>query len=147
MSNDPNNILMGGGIPSAKFEELGTTRKGVITNVESVQQRDYDNDELLFWDDGQPRMQVVVTMATDDRDPDVEDDDGIRKLYIKGQMTKAVRDACRKAGSPGGLELGGTLAVKWDHSLEPKKKGMSGAKQYVAQYARPVHAVGDDDLI
>ena len=37
-----------------------------------------------FFDDGQPQMQVLVTINTGVTDPMVEDDDGRRTVYIKG---------------------------------------------------------------
>lgn len=84
--------------PSAKFPKVGTKVAGrVTTDAQEIQQRDFDSGELLFWDDGKPRMQLVVTVDAGITDPTIPGDDGERSIYIKGQMLQATREACRKA--------------------------------------------------
>ena len=46
--------------------------------------RDFKSRQPKFFDDGQPQMQVLVTINTGVTDPMVEDDDGRRTVYIKG---------------------------------------------------------------
>jgi len=137
---DPNAFLMGAGGRSAKFEREGDTVVGYIQHTEVRQQTDIKDNRPLTWDDGSPRMQLVVTLETDDRDDD--DDDGVRKLYVKGQMQKAVSDAVRKAGARG-LAIGGKLGVKYVSTAEPKQRGFNGAKQYTAKYEAPTQPVSD----
>ena len=140
MSTDPNGWLMSGGVGSAKFDAHGDSVKGTITETPDLrQQTDFDTNAPLFWDDGKPKMQLVVTLATDQRDPSNPDDDGIRRLYVKGKLQQAVAGAIRKAGAKG-LEVGGTLTVAYIGDDEPKRKGMSGAKLYTADYASPAAA-------
>lgn len=139
---DPNAFLMGSGGRTAKFPEIGAKVSGCVQDTEVKQQTDFDTGAPLFWDDGKPRMELVVTLETDERDDD--DDDGIRKLYVKGQMQQAVADAVRKAGQRG-LATGGRLAVKFDGEEAPTKKGRSPKKLYVARYEAPVQPVDVDD--
>ena len=90
--------LAGGG-QYLKWETPGTTYTGVITDVTMRQARKYESTEPDTWDDGTPKMQVVLTLATDYRS-DGEDDDGARQLSINlwsGQK-KALVAACRSAG-------------------------------------------------
>jgi hypothetical protein len=139
-STDPNAWLMGGSVPSAKFETHGDTVTGVITDTPEVRpQTDFDSGQPLFWDDGKPKMQLVVTLATDQRDPGNADDDGTRRVYVKGKLQQAVAQAVRKAGAKG-LEVGGTLTVTYVGDDEPKRKGMSGAKLYTAEYTAAASA-------
>mgnify|MGYP006969313501 CR=1 FL=1 len=63
----------------------------------------------------------------------------MRRLYVKGKLQQAVAGAIRKAGAKG-LEVGGTLTVAYIGDDEPKRKGMSGAKLYSAEYASPAAA-------
>ena len=133
---DANSFLMGGssGAPTAKFPTPGTVIGGRITEPPKLeQQRDIKSGEKKFWKDGDPMMQVVVTVQTDQRDPAIEDDDGKRRLFIKGQMKNAVSDAVRATGAPG-LEVGGTLHVRFTHELPASGPGMSPPKQYEARY-------------
>lgn len=69
---------------SAKFEQPGTSISGIIENVTANQIRDFKSRQPKFFDDGQPQMQVLVTINTGVTDPMVKDDDGRRTVYIKG---------------------------------------------------------------
>lgn len=127
-------FLLGGSVPSAKFPIVGTTVTGRITERPTVeQQRDYTTGELKFWDDGKPQMQLVVTIATDLRDPEVQDDDGTRRIYIKGQMKNAVAQAVRASGARG-LEVGGVLAVTYSGDGEKKNAKFNAPKNFTAVY-------------
>lgn len=68
----------------AKFEQPGTSISGIIENVTANQIRDFKSRQPKFFDDGQPQMQVLVTINTGVTDPMVKDDDGRRTVYIKG---------------------------------------------------------------
>lgn len=83
-----------------KWEHPGTTYTGIITDVTMRQSRKYESTELDTWDDGTPKMQVVLTIATDYRDQAQQDDDGTRMISINlwsGQK-KALVAACKAAG-------------------------------------------------
>jgi len=132
---EANDYLMGGGTTSAKFAEVGDTVSGSIARKpELQQQRSFEDGTPLTWDDGSPRQQIKVILQTKDRDD--EDDNGERAIYLKGALLKAVQSAVKKAGAKG-LEVGGKLAVKFTGTAAPVKKGLSGAKEYVAKYEAP----------
>jgi hypothetical protein len=139
-------FLSGGGAPTAKFPTPGTLVKGTVQSAVVSQQTDIDGT-LKTWDDGNPRMQIVVTLATDDRDASIDNDDGTRRLFIKGQMLSALKDALRIAGVKT-LEEGGTLGVQYKEDGEQKRAGFNAPKVYVAQYRAPVaSSVSVDELI
>ena len=129
---DPNAFLNATGVPSAKFPTIGTTVKGRIEHLEVQQQRDFTTGEPKTYDDGKPAMQLVVTLATDERDPEVADDDGMRRVFAKGQLLAAIRSAVRQANAQ--LAVGGTLAVQYTADKPSEKRGMNPAKVYQAQY-------------
>lgn len=142
---EANDFLMSGGAPAAKFPTIGTTVAGTITQQPEVQQiRDFSTGEPLYWPDGKPKMQLVVTLATDQRDPQTPDDDGRRRLYVKGLMRTAIRDAVRKAGARG-LEVGGRLEVTYVADGE-RKGNLNPPKLYKAAYTPPQAASADDYL-
>lgn len=144
MANDPvNDFLMGTGGRSASFKEPKAMVWGEIVHTELRQQTNFDSGDLLFWDDGKPRMQLVITLQTEEREDD--EDDGLRKLYAKGNMLKAIRTAVSKAGARG-LSVGGKLAVQYTADGEKPKRGFA-PKIYGAKYEPPVEyvAVPDDD--
>ncbi|ARQ95507.1 hypothetical protein I5G81_gp68 [Mycobacterium phage Shandong1] len=136
MSNDSYGFLGGGGPASAKFKTYGDTVGGVITvEPEQRQQTDLNTNEPLTWKDGSPRMQLVVTVQTDLNDPEIEDDDGLRRLFVKGEMRKAVQKAVIAAGAKG-LDVGGELHVTYVGDGE-KKGNLTPPKLYTAKYTKP----------
>ena len=133
---DVNDILMGGGgAPTAKFPTIGTVHKGTIVDSTTSQQTDIDQNPK-FWPNGDKMMQAIITIQTDERDPDIDDDDGKRRLFVKGQMQTAVREAVKAAGCKG-IAHGGTLAVQYSGDGTPSKPGLSAPKQYTAAYRAP----------
>lgn len=145
---DPNDFLLSSGVPSFKFDVIGATAKGTIESLDMMQQKDITTGALLTWEDGRPKMQLRIVLTTDQRDPEIADDNGRRAIYVKGLMQQAVRDAIKTAGAAK-IEVGGTLAVKYDSDGEPPKKGFNAPKQYLAKYEPPVAApaaVDADDL-
>ncbi|PLS30866.1 PhnA protein [Bifidobacterium margollesii] len=74
--------VMSGGTPSAigKDDPIGTSASGIVRNIEAQQQHDIDTGAPKFFDNGQPMMQIVVHIATDQRDPMIPGDDGMRAV-------------------------------------------------------------------
>lgn len=135
-----NDLLMSAGVSAAKFPTVGTAVSGRIAREpEAREQTDFTTGAVLRWDNGEPKMQIVVHVATDERDSQDLSDDGTRALYVKGQMLNAVRSAVRGAGAPG-LAVGGALTVTYIGDAEPTKRGFNGAKQYSATYTPPTQA-------
>lgn len=138
-----------GGSPFLKWEIPGTSYTGTITDVEMRQARKFQSTELDFWDDGSPKLQCVLTLATDYRDAAYDDDDGTRMLSINlwsGQK-KALIAACKAAGVPE-PQVGQKLTVthtsgigtassprEFTYVLEAGPSGVAGA---LAQPEQPV---------
>ncbi|QFG09452.1 hypothetical protein I5H08_gp035 [Mycobacterium phage Yuna] len=138
MSNDSYGFLGGGGPASAKFKSHGDTVGGPIAvEPEQRQQTDMKTNEGLTWRDGSPRMQLVVTVQTDLIDPEIEDDDGLRRLFVKGEMRKAVQKAVITAGARG-LDVGGELYLTYVGDGE-KQGNLSAPKLYTAVYKKPAN--------
>src|SRR5256885_7443643 len=141
-----NQWLMGGGYTTAKFDKPGASVTGTVAEQPTIQQqRNFDTGALEFWDDGNPKYQLVVVLQTDQRDPDVQDDDGTRALYVRGNLQKAIRDAVRQSGADG-LETGGMVTVTYTGDAAPTRKGINGAKLYRAEYKPPAAAAAQDLL-
>lgn len=147
-AKDATSFLMGGGTLSAQFPTKGMSYEGTITEMAVENQRDYDDpSKVLTWKDGTARQQLRVVLAGTgatqkwDGDAeewtDVEDDDGVRALYVKGQLQKAFRDAVRKSGAKQ-PEVGGWLKVTYVKNGQ-KKEGSRGKppKEYAVEYKSP----------
>lgn len=132
MTQDPNAFLKGAKMPNFKFD-VGASITGVIKDMAVKQQIDFDTEQPKFWDDGGPMMQLVVSLATTLRDPSIENDNGMRRIYVKGKLQQAVLDAVNVT-HPEGLEIGGQLTVTNTGLGEPKKKGANAPRLYSASY-------------
>ena len=133
-------FLMGSGGATAKFTETGDSVEGVIVDLEERQQTDFTSNEPLVWETGEPRMQLVITLLTEEKED--EDDDSLRKLYVKANMKRAVQQAVIKSGSRT-IKEGGVLSVTFTGIDKPKRKGLNGAKLYQASYEPGILLTGD----
>jgi hypothetical protein len=152
--SDINDFLFGGGGRAAKFDNIGDTVTGPITDAKMTQQTAMETNEPLTWADGRPRMQLVVSMATDQRADD--NDDGIRTVYAKGgnyeaasgtgtSMKDAIADALKRA-SASSLDVGGVLTVAYTGEGKKTNRGYAAPKLFKAKYEPPTSKVAVDDL-
>jgi hypothetical protein len=110
----------GGGAPVATFEAIGDTVTGVVTAVD--QRTDILPDGTAkTWPDGKPMAVFVFTLDTDD---------GERRLFVRGNMVTAIREAASAAGFR--TVIGQQITVK-HHALGEKKPGKFPAKLYKAK--------------
>lgn len=150
MSN-ATDFLMGASSGSARFDNIGDTITGKVVTTEVRQQTDISDGKPLVWDDGSARMQLVVTIQTDQRDD--ADDDGRRALYVKGSKTagsRSLHDAVRsavQAARAKGLEPGGTLTVTFVGEEPSKTRGFNPRKLWQATYVAPDHAAATGDFL
>lgn len=128
-----------GGAPTISFDDRagyqrGTFRGGRILRKEESQQTKMGTGELMFYTDNKPKMQLILTLATNERsDPT---DTGERRLFLKGDMVRAARVAFQGAGAPD-LEEGGYYYQAWTSEKAPKQAGWNAQKIYEGIYARP----------
>lgn len=126
----------GGGAPGAKFEKVGDHCTGTVVSYETTQQRDMEGNPKEYGD-GNPMMQLVVTVQTEDVS---EDDDGKRRIFLKGSKSNAdtglgaLTAALDKANAP--LRPGGTLSIEYVGD-GPRKGSMRPPKNYRAAYSPP----------
>ena len=156
MSNSVNISDLESGGKSWTPEELGDKISGKIILVERRQQRDFTTGEGLNWDDGSPRLLTYIELQTDERDPEIEDDQGIRALYAKGgnydvaegkgqAMEKAIVAAVKAAGAKS-IDEGAKLTVAQTGRAKATVRGYQPARLYTAKYEAPTASVDVDDL-
>lgn len=148
-----NEFLLGGGGKPFEFEKVGDTVTGVIADMKKRQQTDFQTGAPAFWNDGNPKMMLQITLQTDLQD-DAEDD-GLRNLYLRGgnftastgkgtSSLVAVKDAVKRSGQ--NIEVGGKLTLQYSGEGPAPAKGMNAAKLYVARYEPPSYSVDIDEL-
>lgn len=129
---DANDLLVGSSIPSLSFKDakVGDSFTGVITDLRTVQVRNYeDPTKLEFWDDGKPKLQIEVTLATDYANPSDPDDDGARRVFLFGQKLRAAQDEMRKQGIKK-LERGSKFTITLSGTKPSTNKRYNDVKLY-----------------
>ena len=118
-------FTIGSGSKTAKFDVVGRTHTGTIVSVsEPEAQTDFDTKQPI-----PGKFQIRITIATDERDPEDDSDDGQRTIYVaSGWMRGAIAEACRAAGVKA-PKVGDTLSVTYT-GLVPNSR----AKNYSATY-------------
>lgn len=128
----------------------GASRGGLITrDPELVQMTAMGTGEPLFWDRERTRkkMQMVVTVLCDGRGGALDErtspqDRGERRLYIRGYMVAAVREALQRVNAPG-IRTGGEIYVAWIGEQPSKTANFDPARLYASKYVPPSVAIPD----
>lgn len=130
----------GGGdkLPAYKFENIGDTISGVVTDVTKLEDRTPDGTAKT-WPNGDPMHVWVFTMDT------TGNGTGDTVLWVRGNMVTAIRQALADAGlKPSDRPK---LTVKHHAVGEPKSKGYAPPKLYKAKAeASPKPSVELDDF-
>jgi hypothetical protein len=128
---DPNDLLGTRSIPSISFKDakVGDSFTGVITDLRTVQVRSYDSGEPEFWDDGKPKLQIEVTLATDYLDPSLDEDDGTRRVYLFGQKLSAAKQEMKAKGLSK-LEKGMAFTISFVGEKPSSNKKYNNVKMY-----------------
>lgn len=120
-------------VAAAKFEEIGDSIEGIVTDAVISNQTDIDGNVRTF-DSGEVRTQLVVTLQTGLAED--EDDDGQRKVYVKSFMVKPFRNEMKRCGVRG-VRPGGKLTVTYTGDGDVSKKGYTAPKLYSVAYVAP----------
>lgn len=128
---DPNDLLGTRSIPSISFKdaEVGTAFTGVISDLRTVQVRSFDTGEPEYWDDGKPKLQIEVTLATEYIDDSIEEDDGTRRVYLFGQKLAAAKQEMKSKGI-GKLEKGMKFTITFVGEKPASNKKYNNVKLY-----------------
>lgn len=128
---DPNDLLGTRSIPSISFKDakIGDSFTGSITDLRTVQVRSYDTGEPEFWDDGKPKLQIEVTLATDYLDPSLDEDDGTRRVYLFGQKLAAAKQEMKAKGFSK-LEKGMQFTISFVGEKPASNKKYNNVKLY-----------------
>jgi len=116
---------------------VGDSITGQITATAVRQATDFMTKAPLTWDDGNPREQIVITLATNLRD-EGPDDDGARSIYVKwwGSQRQALVAAIKESGDDD-IRVGGTFSATYVRDEPATERGLSATKIYSYRYQKP----------
>ena len=154
-NDDANDFLFGGGAKAFPFENMGDKVTGEIKEMKKQQQTDMTTGEPAFWNNGDPKMMLRITLQTDLSEAD--DDEGLRAVYLRGgnpvavkgkgsSSLVAVKDAVRRSGATDGIQVGGVLTLEFSGLGQAANKGFNPPKLYLASYRAPMANVDLDEL-
>lgn len=145
--------LAGGSKSAFTSDSLpGDTITGAVVSVDYKQVNDFNTGEPAFFPSGDPKMQFVIVIQTDQRDD--EDDDGRRTLYIPawGSKKQALVDAMRAEGMRKASEAfatGNIFTATFVEELQkqnPQTRARYREKVYTYRIQRGSLAAADRDV-
>lgn len=142
-------LLSGGGSPSLSFKdaEVGQSYEGTISELRAVQVRNYeDPTKLEYWDDGKPKMQIEVTLATDYADASDPDDDGKRRVFLFGQKLRAAKEELAKKGFKT-FEIGMGFKITLSGTKPSQNKRYNDVKLYSIELSAATTRPDVDDVM
>lgn len=132
------------GAKSASFETMGDKISGTVVAAELRQARSFETGKPEFWDNGDPKQNAVVTIRTDQRDPQDPNDLGDRAVHIKWwgdqrlAFIQTVKNATRNLPEDQqDVMPGGWFSAQWSGELPPTQRGLNGAKTFTYEYRPP----------
>jgi hypothetical protein len=143
LSDNFDDLLGGRVTPSASFKgQFPISWDGIVEDVTRNPAYEYDpskpnnRGQQKFWPDGNPVMNVWVTLQTQVRDPQVQGDDGRRVLVLDSKnKLEAVQEAVRQSGAS--FAKGGRLLIEWYGNDPNGKNPDNPPKLYRARYSGP----------
>lgn len=125
--DDINDSLLSGG-PIIKLE-VGETVTAVIVGAEKRPKTDMATGEVLRWDDGRVKEQLVLTVRRDGADED-------ERIFLKPTAEKALSRWLKDHNQR--LAIGGRIGLRRLDDIAPSKRGWAPAQDYAVEYAPPV---------
>ncbi|MFE7797017.1 hypothetical protein [Nocardia sp. NPDC057440] len=112
-------LLFGGGAPSVSFRNIGDSIEGTVVVKDTAHKTTFGTRDLEYYEDGSPKLQVVLTLQTTLRDPEKVSDDGQRRLFFPPQMKNELGRVLREMGVKS-LPLGTWIRVTHTHQTPSK---------------------------
>lgn len=123
--------------PSFKFTNIGDRAVGTVLSIEKREDLDFITREVKTWPNGDKRYVYLFQLETDE---------GVKSLWVKGQMEKAIKEAGRTALVK--TLIGCKLVVQFTGLGESKTKGFAAPKLYAAKITpAQLSTVTADDLL
>tara|TARA_B110000211_G_scaffold229612_1_gene287676 strand:- start:243 stop:848 length:606 start_codon:yes stop_codon:yes gene_type:complete len=135
--NDANMLLSGPKQPIAKFDVVGDSITGALVDAE-VAPVTSPTGEVQVDKNGNPRQQIIYTLQTDNRDTEIDDDDGKRRVFAKWAIQKAISTCLADMGlARQGLQEGGTLTITHSATQTASQRGYNDIKLFEVSYVAP----------
>lgn len=125
----------GKGPATAKLSQIGDSAQGIIFKRQRMEEKDDEGNVVLNqW--GKPKPLAVLWIGTSLRDPEIEDDDGARRVWLKGNGLWTLQEYIRENDLKPPA-FGGKVKI-WVESLKPNAiKTRKPMKVHGAMYADP----------
>jgi hypothetical protein len=134
---------------AAQFNRIGDRVGGTVLGAEMRQANDLDTGKPGFWDNGEKKMQAIITVQTDLRDPADPSDDGVRSIYVKwwGPNRTALQQEIRRTTphlpeEEQDILRDGYFSATFASEIPPQTRGFSPTKVLSFEYRPPKSGLG-----
>lgn len=148
MSDDFDGLLFGrSGPPAAKFPKPGDFVEGTLVSKDTQQAAEFnakdptDRSKLKTYDSGDPKLELILILQTDVRDPNLEDDKGVRRVFVSYSMQQSLQQAVLDAGIRKSLPLGSRIRIEFSHEVPNKMGSGNPRKEYKISVTPPADLV------
>lgn len=129
----------GGGPKSVAPKQPGDFVQGLIYKYKKTEERDDDGNVVCWPGSTDPKPQIILWLKTDLRDPEITNDTGARRLWMKGNALWVLKNYL-KDNQLGAPKVGGKIrleVVNLKPNSDRKKQPM---KEHAVKYAPPTPA-------
>jgi hypothetical protein len=101
MDDEVDDFFAGGGGPKAiswKDAPVGTSHQGIITKVEVINKTDKKTGAVMMNQFNKPKKIVILTLITEYRDAEIENDNGLRRMFLQGNAAWELRQYLKANG-------------------------------------------------
>lgn len=125
------NDLLTGGASTIKLETIGETITGTIRNIATKQVTSFGSGQPEFWDDGNPKMQIVITIDS----PDLPEGEGSFYAKAWGADKQALAAAVAQTGltADEALAPGNQITITHTELRPNKNPAFNATKIYAFQ--------------
>lgn len=142
ITRDFDSLLLGkSGPPAAKFPTVGSFIEGSLVDKGTQHKTKYNPNPLAekvfeYFASGDPKLELILTLQTDVRDPSIEGDTGVRRVFVPFQMQKELQKAVAEAGIKRSLPLGSWINITHTGTT-PSQGGGQDRKEYSVKVTAP----------
>jgi hypothetical protein len=129
---------------------VGSFIEGTLVDKGTNHKTKYNPNPLAekvfeYFASGDPKLELILTLQTDVRDPSIEGDTGVRRVFVPFQMQKELQKAVAEAGIKRSLPLGSWIKITHTGTT-PSQGGGQDRKEYSVVVKAPADIIATEKV-